>query len=1263
MGIGDRPKQSTKKAVWGKIILIALLVVVIIILSIVVMFRQDGKSFSEGAKDYYQHLKITDQGIQATEEETSSLKMPVIIQNAVAANTNSYNRVASIGLSSVQQVAGSNIMLDVANLNLNQSILQALSTISTSLPTSEKAKETADSITNLSRYIKDSKTQTKEEKLEYLLNAEAVTRFPYIKSIADDETKVNGIIKFKRYTTQIENTSEPREYELTYVTETRFDSLYQQYENSGNREVFKYFTINQDQDVVIAGGVETVNTITTNDAEVTESVINSLSTDTYVKQRNGEYKSVKYQATRQEIDYKSLTENYVLPFNFLATVLIQTRDYKFVKELADLAYDSEVVIGIYDNESVSTNIDTYTYNKYLEYTESTELNLSGLGITVPTNNVLTYCKGILTSQDGQTTIQHQIPPGYNGGSYECDETLYTSYISGLTGDGKISSTSGEAYAFETKRKTVITSNSTATKGVILADVWAGKWTATYKGDTTDTSQDGAGTLSDEQPQAITADKFTTEYYSSNIVPLLTTHSERVKAEAIRQIVQKEEAAGTFDEHIDRPLTYSYMKQHAIGCSYCINTCIAFEVCTNARDIRRMTVEEFIQLIEEKGIYGNILNCSNAALQREIRAEEEAKKQENKQNFKENLERNMTYSQTVVAQKANKNIQRSSNYAKTTTIYSKDSTETDNIGKKFKKIFNKEKYHETVKAILLRSTWFWESIQEHEDTAKLENVIRYMFNIATNSEEFGIFTDDDIETLIKMFEPQNSTSFGALYGNTVEEKVWCALRNAGYSEIAAAGAMGNLEKESGFSTNNLQNSYETSLGYSDDSYTQAVDSGAYTREQFVHDSAGYGLAQWTYYSRKAELYDYAKEKGVSIADADMQIEFLLAELTPGGNGIATYQLGTPRRGYSADDWKNAESVSEATSAFCWVFENPGTPDLAGRIAFSESYYQQYQGKTFFNGNIFEVCKEVMNTFLNRNTVYSTSTGLIYGDIERCYNEADRICCATYVSMVLYRAGILSADHINKYNYHYTGTGAMDKMLGDAGWTQLPLSELQPGDVLLKRNPGYGYGHVMIYAGDNQCWDQNCCAILGGNNYLGRTVPYSQATLASDGYEVWRQPGSSTSSGAGSGSGDAAGANQLQQKIVQVASQKDNFGKAQGYCLGWVCEVYRRAGAPYSGSCCARCSGNKYSVSKDFSAVPIGACIYGYSDYDLGVYYGHVGIYVGNGKVAHLENRVIIESLDSWKTKYTLECWGWAGGTPVNNAYPINPGLINKGVGCR
>jgi hypothetical protein len=63
--------------------------------------------------------------------------------------------------------------------------------------------------------------------------------------------------------------------------------------------------------------------------------------------------------------------------------------------------------------------------------------------------------------------------------------------------------------------------------------------------------------------------------------------------------------------------------------------------------------------------------------------------------------------------------------------------------------------------------------------------------------------------------------------------------------------------------------------SDEQYTTNVDNGKYTN--FVKDSAGYGLAQWTFWSRKQDLLNYAKQQKKSIGDLQMQLDFLYKEL--------------------------------------------------------------------------------------------------------------------------------------------------------------------------------------------------------------------------------------------------------------------------------------------------------------------------------------------------------------------------------------------------
>lgn len=162
----------------------------------------------------------------------------------------------------------------------------------------------------------------------------------------------------------------------------------------------------------------------------------------------------------------------------------------------------------------------------------------------------------------------------------------------------------------------------------------------------------------------------------------------------------------------------------------------------------------------------------------------------------------------------------------------------------------------------------------------------------------------------------------------EQKIFDKLSVSGMTLAGVCGLMGNLYAESALNPKNLQNTYEKHLGYTDETYTQAVDSGAY--RNFITDQAGYGLAQWTYYSRKEALLNFARERGCSIGDLDMQLDFLLHEL---------------RTSYPAV-WKTlcmADSVRDASDAVMLQFERPADTSetaRAKREAFGQRYFEQF-----------------------------------------------------------------------------------------------------------------------------------------------------------------------------------------------------------------------------------------------------------------------------------------------------------------------------------
>ena len=168
----------------------------------------------------------------------------------------------------------------------------------------------------------------------------------------------------------------------------------------------------------------------------------------------------------------------------------------------------------------------------------------------------------------------------------------------------------------------------------------------------------------------------------------------------------------------------------------------------------------------------------------------------------------------------------------------------------------------------------------------------------------------------------------LSGSTTEEKIWNFLKSKGLNSFAIAGLMGNLYAESGLNPKNLQNSYEKKLGYTDETYTAAVDCGKYTN--FAKDAAGYGLAQWTYHTRKAALLAYARSMGKSVGDLETQLGFLMKELTGNYAGVLS-------------ELKRASSVLAASNTVLMKFERPADQSESvqkKRAGYGQTYFDKF-----------------------------------------------------------------------------------------------------------------------------------------------------------------------------------------------------------------------------------------------------------------------------------------------------------------------------------
>lgn len=153
---------------------------------------------------------------------------------------------------------------------------------------------------------------------------------------------------------------------------------------------------------------------------------------------------------------------------------------------------------------------------------------------------------------------------------------------------------------------------------------------------------------------------------------------------------------------------------------------------------------------------------------------------------------------------------------------------------------------------------------------------------------------------------------ALTGSTTREQAYNFFKAQGLTDAGTFGLMANIDAESNFRADNLQNTYEKKLGLTDAEYVAAVDAGTH---DFVKDCAGFGLCQWTYWSRKKALLDHVKGLGVSIADTEGQLLFVVKEMTTSYTSL--WKL-----------LKTTTSIKEASDAVLTIYERPA--DMSDKV---------------------------------------------------------------------------------------------------------------------------------------------------------------------------------------------------------------------------------------------------------------------------------------------------------------------------------------------
>ena len=227
----------------------------------------------------------------------------------------------------------------------------------------------------------------KPEDLQKILDAELITQYPKIDGLSSD--KLNGIVEFIRYTTD-PDTQVETETTLKWISEEQFAEKMVKYEENGNTDILNYFTLDGDGNIKIATWKRETGEFYSNDTTfqtdrekirggVTPSEITSKYDTRYSVTANSmnsiEASYVTYTIQEQTINYKMLIQKYTLPFEYIWSLLVITESDEVALDLAELAYNSQIQIGIYDNINKVVNTNTETYRE--EFREKSETYKDG----------------------------------------------------------------------------------------------------------------------------------------------------------------------------------------------------------------------------------------------------------------------------------------------------------------------------------------------------------------------------------------------------------------------------------------------------------------------------------------------------------------------------------------------------------------------------------------------------------------------------------------------------------------------------------------------------------------------------------------------------------------------------------------------------------------------------------------------------------------------------------------------------------------------
>lgn len=299
------------------------------------------------------------------------------------------------------------------------------------------------------------------------------------------------------------------------------------------------------------------------------------------------------------------------------------------------------------------------------------------------------------------------------------------------------------------------------------------------------------------------------------------------------------------------------------------------------------------------------------------------------------------------------------------------------------------------------SYFMKIIKGNEATANMVDLINYIFNKVTDSEQYGknLEWESIWEALYGGMDGFNGTS--GLEG--IEGEIFDAFLKNGFTPEGASAFMGNMycETMSNFDPYTVEAAYTRYSGdaliqYEKD-YTNKVDTGVISRNEFMHvapivttlkgkryEAKGYGLVGFTDPTLKGTLYDTAKAQGKSIGDASVQVDTIVNWINKSNK-------------YLYEELKTSNDVDHLTKEVMLKFERPYDQSqsvIAERQKAARMFYEKYKTNSLSGGTassneiVNKVIKEAESK-LGCRYVYATegpNTFDCTGLVKWCYKKA-------------------------------------------------------------------------------------------------------------------------------------------------------------------------------------------------------------------------------------------------------------------------------------